>query len=88
MDQKSHLPIYNVAFALLKDLHKFLGYMIKSTYTLVRRKVIKRFKTKFFKVLDQNGLVSIGDIPMIQSYKGHFDHAYSSGLCKKFRLID
>lgn len=64
----------------------FLGYMVKPTHTLVRRKVIGRFKVKFFNALDKKGLVSITDVPMIQSYKGHFGHANSFGLYKKFRL--
>lgn len=64
----------------------FLGYYVKPTHTLVRRKVVGRFKLKFFKSLDENGLVSITNIPMIQSYKGHFSHAYSFGLCEKYRL--
>lgn len=64
----------------------FLGYMVKPTHTLVRRKVIGRFKVKFFNALDAKGLVTIGDVPMIQSYKGHFGHAYGFGLCEKYRL--
>jgi RNA-directed DNA polymerase len=65
----------------------FLGYYLKPTHTLVRRKVVGRFKVKFFKVLDKNGFVSTSDIPMIQSYKGHFSHACSLGLYKKFKLL-
>jgi RNA-directed DNA polymerase len=65
----------------------FLGYYIKPTHTLVRKKVVKRFRSKFFEVLDNDGFIEIKDIPMINSYKGHFGHAYSFGLKSKFRLI-
>lgn len=74
---------------VLRNTHTgidFLGYYIKPTHTLVRRKVIKRFKDKFFKILDSDGFVSISDIPMIKSYVGHFGHANSFGLMEKFRL--
>lgn len=64
----------------------FLGYYIKPTHTLVRRKVIKRFKDKFFKILDMDGFVGINNIPMIKSYVGHFGHADSFALREKFRL--
>ena len=66
----------------------FLGYYIKPTHTLVRRKVVKRFKKKFLKVLDTDGFVMSSDLPMINSYKGHFEHAHSYNLQKKFRLLD
>jgi hypothetical protein len=65
----------------------FLGYFIKPTHTLVRRKVVGRFKSKFFKALDDNGFVSIDDLPMIKSYTGHFGHAHGFNLQNKFRLI-
>lgn len=50
----------------------FLGYYIKPTHTLVRRKVVKRFKDKFFEVLHVDGFVGVSDIPMIKSYVGHY----------------
>ena len=65
----------------------FLGYYIKPTHTLVRRKVVKRFKKKFLKVLDSEGFVLSTDLPMINSYKGHFGHAHSYNLQKKFGLV-
>lgn len=66
----------------------FLGYFVKPTHTLVRRSVLSRFKVKFFKVLDSNGFVSIADIPMVKSYIGHFGHANSWELRKRFGLIE
>jgi hypothetical protein len=64
----------------------FLGYYIKPSHTLVRRKVVQRFRYKFCQVLDENGFVDIADISMIRSYVGHFSHANSWGLRKKFNL--
>ena len=62
----------------------FLGYYIKPTHTLVRRKVVKRFKNKLREKRDPNdGLFRIADIPMIMSYLGHFGHANSFNLIKK-----
>lgn len=65
----------------------FLGYFIKPTHTLVRQKVVKRFKNKLFKLRNnEDGLFSVKDIPMIKSYLGHFSHANSfrlkNQLCK------
>jgi RNA-directed DNA polymerase len=62
----------------------FLGYYIKPTHTLVRRKVAKRFKWKFLRVLDENGFVLVESIPMIKSYVGHFKHANCSNLMRGF----
>lgn len=63
----------------------FLGYYIKPTHTLVRRKVVKRFKKKMYKSRDkEDGFFSINDIPMIQSYFGHFMYANSYNLKEKF----
>jgi hypothetical protein len=64
----------------------FLGYYIKPTHVLVRRKVVKRFKNKFFKILDENGFVGIADLSMIKSYVGHFGHADSWRLRHKFGI--
>lgn len=62
----------------------FLGYFIKPTHTLVRQKVVKRFKDKLYKRRNRDdGLFSIADIPMIKSYLGHFMHAHSYNLIKK-----
>jgi len=66
----------------------FLGYFIKPTHTLVRQKVVKRFKDKLYKRRSpRDGLFRIEDIPMIQSYLGHFSHANSFNLRRKLRGI-
>ncbi len=63
----------------------FLGYYIKPTHTLVRRKVVKRFKDKMIKNKNKdNGLYSLEFLPVIKSYYGHFEHANSFNLIKKF----
>jgi len=62
----------------------FLGYYIKTTHTLVRQKVVKRFKKKLYEQRNnKDGLFSIDSIPMIKSYFGHFSHANSYNLVKK-----
>jgi hypothetical protein len=62
----------------------FLGCFIKPTHTLVRQKVVKRFKDKLYKKINpDDGLFSVGDIPMIKSYIGHFSHAYSYNLMRE-----
>jgi len=62
----------------------FLGYFIKPTHILVRRKVVKRFKKRFYECRsNKDGLLKVNDIPMIQSYLGHFSHAHSYSLIKK-----
>lgn len=87
------LHILNLEIATYKTVLRnidtgidFLGYYIKPTHTLLRRKVVKRFKNKFFKLLDENGFVGITDMPMIKSYVGHFGHANSWGLMNKYNL--
>lgn len=64
----------------------FLGYFVKSNYILVRQKAVKRLKNKLyqlnkiigskFRILDSKILA------MINSYYGHFRHAFSSNLRK------
>lgn len=62
----------------------FLGYFVKPTHTLVRQKVVKRFKNKLYKRRNpDDGFFSLSDIPMIKSYLGHFSHANSFNLRKK-----
>ena len=62
----------------------FLGYYIKPTHTLVRRKVVKRFKKRLYECRkNEDGLLNVGDIPMVQSYLGHLGHANSYNLRKK-----
>lgn len=59
----------------------FLGYFVKPTHTLVRQKVVKRFKDKLYKRRSpDDGFFSLSDIPMIKSYLGHFSHANSFNL--------
>ncbi len=66
----------------------FLGYFIKPNYILVRRRVIRKLKSKLFKVNseDKNELrkdkVRERTLAMINSYYGHFRHAFSFNLRK------
>jgi RNA-directed DNA polymerase len=64
----------------------FLGYFIKPNYVLIRRDVVYRFRYKFYQVLDGNGFVERGDIPMIRSYVGHFGWANSFNLRIKYTI--
>ena len=62
----------------------FLGYFIKPTHTLVRKKIVKRFKKKMFICNSKKDEVfDTKDISMIQSYLGHFKHAHSYNLRKR-----
>ncbi len=62
----------------------FLGYYIKPSHTLVRRKVVKRFKKRLYEARNnEDGLLSANDIPMVQSYLGHLKHAHSYNLKRK-----
>ena len=62
----------------------FLGYFIKPTHTLVRQKVVKRFKDRLYKRRNPNdGFFSLSDISMIKSYLGHFGHANSFNLRRR-----
>lgn len=62
----------------------FLGYFIKPTHTLVRQKVVKRFKDKLYKYRDsEDGLFNVCHISMMKSYMGHFGHANSFNLKNK-----
>jgi len=83
----------------------FLGYVVKSTHTLVRQRVVNNFKykkAKFFKesfrkdFINENGVVYDGlscsdeeakKFKMINaSYYGHFKHADSFQLIKKYEM--
>jgi hypothetical protein len=67
----------------------FLGYYIKPTHTLVRRKVVKRFKDKIYKNRGhEDGLFPLEFGPVIISYLGHFKHANSYNLRKKFQVFN
>lgn len=62
----------------------FLGYYVKPTYTLVRQKVVKRFKDRLYKRRNPiDGFFSLSDISMIKSYLGHFSHANSFNLRRR-----
>lgn len=70
----------------------FLGYFIKPRYVLVRRRVVKRLKNRLLKYcmlyasndnygnIDKERLDLI--LAMINSYYGHFGHAFSFNLRK------
>jgi hypothetical protein len=61
----------------------FLGYFVRSSHILVRQKVVRRFKdTLRHRINPKDGLLSVDDIPMIQSYLGHFSHANTYRLRK------
>lgn len=57
----------------------FLGYFIKPDYVLVRKKVIVRFKNKLYN-LKEGGNRKI--LAIVNSYYGHFKHAFSYNLRK------
>lgn len=64
----------------------FLGFFIKPCYTLVRQKVVNRFKNKMYfnrikKIKNSNEILS-----QINSYYGHFKHASSFNLRKNLYL--
>ena len=68
---------------ILQEIRKgvdFLGYFIKSSHILVRQKVVRRFKKRLYQDINKEGLLPVSDIPMIQSYLGHFSHANSFRL--------
>ncbi|MDD4805093.1 MAG: reverse transcriptase/maturase family protein [Candidatus Pacebacteria bacterium] len=59
----------------------FLGYFIRPSYTLVRRKVMGRFK-KNISVYQRNNREQESFCACVNSYFGHFIHANSFGLRK------
>ena len=62
----------------------FLGYFVKPSHTLVRQRVVRRFKDKLCRRRDPvDGLFSVNDIPMIKSYLGHFGHANTFNLKRR-----
>ncbi len=70
---------------ILQEVSKgvdFLGYLVKPTHTLVRRKVVARLRKKMWK--------KDCGIAVLNSYFGHFLHASSYGLrkaiCEKMNL--
>jgi len=71
----------------LQNINKgvdFLGYFIKKDYMLVKKSVVKRFKNK---LLSREAKLP-GNIKsvwaMVNSYYGHFKHAFSYNLRKNF----
>ncbi len=67
----------------------FLGYFIKPTHTLVRRKVVRRFKKVFYdEIIDKrDGLIKVKNLSRLTSYKGHCIHANSFYLLKKMDIF-
>jgi len=64
----------------------FLGYFIKPTHTLVRRKVVRRFKRKMYDNMDrEDGFYPIEFSSVIISYFGHFKYANSYNLIQKIK---
>jgi RNA-directed DNA polymerase len=71
----------------LQQLEKgidFLGYIIKESYVLVRQRVVKRLKDKLYRLniqkFEENKVNEI--FSMVNSYYGHFSHAFSFNLRK------
>jgi RNA-directed DNA polymerase len=71
----------------LQQLEKgidFLGYIIKTDHVLVRQRVVKRLKDKLYRLniekFEENKVREI--FSMINSYYGHFNHAFSFNLRK------
>ena len=66
----------------------FLGYFVKPDYTLVRKKVVNRLKDRLYNAnsADYNEFCKKPDLKkvlaMINSYYGHFSHAFSFNLRK------
>ena len=64
----------------------FLGYFVKPDCILVRQKVVKRLKNKLYqlnKILNSEFKIPDSKIlAMINSYYGHFKHAFSFNLRK------
>ncbi len=61
----------------------YLGYFIKPTHSVIRQKVVSRFKNKLYKISHKESLLrdQVEQIlPMINSYYGHFSHASSHNL--------
>ena len=57
----------------------FLGYFVKPGYTLVRQKVVKRLKNKMYTLKE---IPDSKILATINSYYGHFRHAFSFNLRK------
>jgi hypothetical protein len=57
----------------------FLGYFIKPGYALARKKVVSRFKNKLYNI---NNMDTKETQAVINSYFGHFNHAFTFNLRK------
>jgi len=68
-----------IEFQAAKRGIDFLGYYIKPSYALVRRKVVARFKRKRYNLRNQS---TEKILATINSYFGHFGHASSYRLRK------
>jgi len=64
----------------------FLGYFVKPSHTLVRKKVVRRFKKKLVNFIKSkpNEDSTKEFIPCANSYFGHFGHANSFSLRRRF----
>jgi len=61
----------------------FLGYFIKPDYVLVRRKVVARFKNRVKEMeIPSNKEATQKALAVLNSYYGHFRHAFSFNLRK------
>jgi len=58
---------------------EFLGYFVKPNCILVKNKVVSRFKNKLYNLKEENIKKTQA---MINSYFGHFNHAFSFNLRK------
>jgi RNA-directed DNA polymerase len=76
LKEKLHLKLCE-SKTILQRVEKgidFLGYYIKPSHMLVRRKVVGRFKKKLYNLKNQSIKKTLA---MINSYFGHFIHANS-----------
>lgn len=85
LKQKLNLAIHPKKI-ILQNVSKgvdFLGYFVRPSYTLIRRKVVARFKKKLW---NRNN-----DIAMLNSYFGHFLHANTyelrKSICDKLSFL-
>ena len=82
LKEKLHLKLCE-SKTILQRVEKgidFLGYYVKPSHTLVRRKVVGRFKKKFYNLKNQSIKKTLA---MINSYFGHFIHANSFRLRRR-----
>ncbi len=73
-----------IKFQPIKTGIDFLGYYIRPDYTLVRRRVVSRFKNKLYNLkITDNKKDTQKTLAMINSYFGHFRHADSYKLRRR-----